>query len=73
MFYKFLYLTATAFCLSMALSHEALAAPNTNWAPDYNIGDQFPNVSRPDQSGNATSLLPEQQTHLILLSRSVVW
>ena len=73
MFDKFLRQTAAILCLVLAMGHAALAEPKMDWAPDYNIGDQFPDVSRLDQSGNDTQITPEQQTHLVLFSRSVVW
>ena len=56
----------------------AQAEPDANsfeWAPEFNVGDTFPDFSLRDQNGEAQNAasLSGDKGYLISFNRSVVW
>ena len=63
------------FTIALLLTSLARAEEPFVWAPDFNVGDAFPEVSLKDQHGELRALnqLSGEQGYLIVLNRSVVW
>jgi hypothetical protein len=59
----------------LSLFSLTVTAETFSWAPEFNVGDSFPEFSRVDQDDNdqTNALVTGENGYLIQFNRSVVW